>query len=106
MLCGLKWAPADLKSGGVQTAFSWMCIRWAPAGSFLMSRAIFTPLGAGERVAVPTVAPWALMMLTVRGLALADSWARAAGADTAVASAAESAMAQRAVVRDFIDWSP
>src|SRR5690242_20651812 len=51
----------------------------SPGGSFLISRTILTPDGAGESVAVPTAWPSAFTMLTTTGLAEAeDCWAIAA----------------------------
>src|SRR5579862_4257180 len=40
----------------------------SPGGSFLISRTIFTPLAAGESVAVPTAWPSAFLMMTTTGL--------------------------------------
>jgi hypothetical protein len=69
-LCsGLKWPPADLKSGPSHLAASWMWIAWSPAGRPLTASVIFTPPGAGASLAVPMLLPAASLSLTVIGLA-------------------------------------
>src|SRR5215471_11165090 len=52
-----------------------MWMECSPAGSFLMSSTIFTPLAAGESVALPTTCPSAFLMLTTSGLPEAWAWA-------------------------------
>src|SRR5580693_406583 len=48
-----------------------MCNECSPAGRFLMSSVILTPLGAGASVAVPTLCPCAFLMSTITGFGLA-----------------------------------
>src|SRR5580704_8154590 len=45
-----------------------MCSECSPAGRLLMSSLIFTPCGALESVAVPTLWPCAFLMSTTTGL--------------------------------------
>src|SRR5438445_10762995 len=61
----------------------------SPGGRFLISIVIFAPLGADERVAVPTLWPCTFLMSTVRGFAAAC--ARASRADTRPAADKNSA---------------
>src|SRR4029077_19224542 len=71
---GLKWGPADLKSGGSHFANWRMCIRCAPGGRFLISNLIFTPCVQSESTGVPTLLPCAFMMSTVTGFDVARFW--------------------------------
>src|SRR5580704_16715323 len=64
-----------------------MCIRCWPGGRFLMSRVIFTPLGASESVAVPTFSLAALMILTVTGFGA--FWANVGMAESASRSSVD-----------------
>src|SRR5712664_1915702 len=48
-----------------------MWMECSPGGRFLISMVILTPLGAGVRVAVPTLWPCAFLMSTVTGFAAA-----------------------------------
>src|ERR1700687_920816 len=55
-----------------------MCSECSPGGRLLMSSLIFTPCGASESTAVPTVCPCAFLISTVTGLGAAELWACAA----------------------------
>src|SRR5262245_3571122 len=54
---GLKWPPADLKSGAVQVPLSWTCIPWGPGASPVTLTASHPPPAESESVATPTLAP-------------------------------------------------
>src|SRR5262249_39791712 len=86
-----KWAPADLKSGGSHFANWWIWMECSPGGSFLMSKTIFTPVGAAERVAVPTAWPSVFLIVTTTGFPAAlaeDCWAwRVPGSENNTAAA-------------------
>src|SRR5579859_948016 len=63
-----------------------MCSECSPGGRFLISKVIFTPLSAGDNVAVPTLWPCTFLMSTVTGLVV--EWDCAKVAPAAEASSA------------------
>src|SRR5882762_2668703 len=72
-----------------------MWMECSPGGRFLISRLILTPLGAGVRVAVPTLWPCAFLISTVTGLA---ACARISCATTRLAADKNSAAQKEALI--------
>ena len=70
LLSGLKWPPADLKSGPSHFAVWWTWMACSPGDRSWTASLIETPFAAAVSVAVPTSLPVPSASLTVTGLGL------------------------------------